>query len=233
LLCILVMQAVQSIQSRFKRARDKAREAAPYMVYEHPVRIDAGDGAYAVRVFAQRTVDGYWAGWLEFLLASRDKPVVRTGRETTQATLRAVAQWSWGVGRDYLGAALQRALRQSGAGQRTQPVLVAHGATVLDEPEGIEYRARIYARRDAHGSWIAWIEFEPQDGHSPVLSTNHESSQPSLNAVIYWALGLEPVFFEGALERAIWWSTLSRRDHKVPVHDEARARQHRRGNRMG
>ena len=48
--------------------------------------------------------------------------------------------------------------------------------------------------------WAAWLEFDRGDGSS--LVTEEETSQPSLTALEYWAGGLEPVYLEGALERA-------------------------------
>jgi hypothetical protein len=36
-----------------------------------------------------------------------------------------------------------------------------------------------------------------------VLSTEQETSQPDRKAVEYWAGGLEPVYLEGALARAL------------------------------
>jgi hypothetical protein len=49
--------------------------------------------------------------------------------------------------------------------------------------------------------WIGWLEFTPlQPG--PSLRTGEETSQPSREAVAYWASGLEAVYLEGALARA-------------------------------
>ena len=36
----------------------------------------------------------------------------------------------------------------------------------------------------------------------PVLQTEQETSQPNEMSVEYWATGLEPIYFEGAFERA-------------------------------
>jgi hypothetical protein len=54
----------------------------------------------------------------------------------------------------------------------------------------------------ADGTWIGWIEFHPTDITKPVLITDQETSQPNQMDVEYWATGLEPVYFEGAFERA-------------------------------
>jgi hypothetical protein len=49
--------------------------------------------------------------------------------------------------------------------------------------------------------WIGWLEFGPT-GRGSILRTGEETSQPSREAVEYWASGLEPVYLEGALVRA-------------------------------
>jgi hypothetical protein len=49
--------------------------------------------------------------------------------------------------------------------------------------------------------WIGWLEFRPTGGGKSV-KTGEETSQPTKDAVAYWATGLEPVFLEGALQRA-------------------------------
>ena len=50
--------------------------------------------------------------------------------------------------------------------------------------------------------WEAWIEFHPEQG-GPIRATDRESTQPNRTAVEYWMSGLEPVYFEGAFERAV------------------------------
>ena len=45
------------------------------------------------------------------------------------------------------------------------------------------------------------LEFRPSGGGKS-LKTGEETSQPSKEAVTYWATGLEPIYLEGALERA-------------------------------
>lgn len=64
------------------------------------------------------------------------------------------------------------------------------------------YIARVYGKRRADGIWEGWLEFHPSDSSGPVLCTPEETSQPSHNAIEYWAFGLEPVYLEGALARA-------------------------------
>lgn len=67
---------------------------------------------------------------------------------------------------------------------------------------GTEYEARVYGAARDDGTWEGWLEFHPVDGSRSVLRTGQETSQPSRATVVYWAGGLEPVYLEGALERA-------------------------------
>jgi hypothetical protein len=64
------------------------------------------------------------------------------------------------------------------------------------------FRARALARQEPEGTWVGWLEFEPTDAPLDAIATGQETSQPNLTAIEYWAGGLEPVYLEGALERA-------------------------------
>jgi hypothetical protein len=81
--------------------------------------------------------------------------------------------------------------------------LIHQHSTVVRTREGTKYRALIYAARRHDGTWSAWIEFQPTDPSRPTLRTDQETSQPDRRAVDYWAGGLEPVYLEGALARAL------------------------------
>lgn len=81
-----------------------------------------------------------------------------------------------------------------------------HSARVRG-PGGVAYEARVYAEPERGGTWKGWLEFHPlpaQAGGAArgVLRTDRETTQPSRDAVDYWAGGLEPVYLEGALARA-------------------------------
>jgi hypothetical protein len=65
------------------------------------------------------------------------------------------------------------------------------------------YTVSSYGEERIDGTWIGWLEFEPLDPDMPTLRTPQETSQPNRGAVEYWASGLEPVYFQGAFERAI------------------------------
>jgi hypothetical protein len=66
--------------------------------------------------------------------------------------------------------------------------------------DGTAFRVRAFAEKRGN-VWIGWLEFRPTRGGKE-LKTGEETSQPTKDAVTYWASGLEPVYLEGALERA-------------------------------
>jgi hypothetical protein len=68
--------------------------------------------------------------------------------------------------------------------------------------DGTTYEALIYGQSRVDGSWIGWLEFVPLTG-GRVLRTGRETSQPDRDALVYWAGGLEPLYLEGALARAL------------------------------
>jgi hypothetical protein len=77
-----------------------------------------------------------------------------------------------------------------------------HTHSVRVYSDGVEYEAHIHGAQRADGTWSGWLEFHPRDGLGPVLRTAQETSQPNRAAVEYWAGGLEPIYFDGALTRA-------------------------------
>lgn len=68
---------------------------------------------------------------------------------------------------------------------------------------GVRYRVHAYGERNEMGSWHGWLVFEPESGGGPVLRTDRETTQPEHEDLVYWASGLEPVYLEGALGRAV------------------------------
>ncbi len=74
---------------------------------------------------------------------------------------------------------------------RFAPVVAADGKT---------YEPRVYAAR-GDITWEGWLVFLPEGGGT-VMVTERETTQPDLDAVRYWATGLEPVYVEGAFARA-------------------------------
>ena len=67
---------------------------------------------------------------------------------------------------------------------------------------GTIYSVRICGEERADGTWEGWLEFYPIDANYPVR-TEQETSQPNRSALEYWADGLEPVYLQGALARAL------------------------------
>jgi hypothetical protein len=72
----------------------------------------------------------------------------------------------------------------------------------LEGSDGQTYAlVRVHAEEEGIRSWAGWIEFVTETGQRVV--TDRETTQPSREAVAYWATGLEPIYLEGALERAV------------------------------
>jgi hypothetical protein len=72
----------------------------------------------------------------------------------------------------------------------------------VTSPDNTTYIVRSYGEERADGTWAGWLEFHPIDASKPGLRTGQETSQPNRVDIEYWATGLEPVYFEGAFERA-------------------------------
>ena len=71
------------------------------------------------------------------------------------------------------------------------------------EAQGTLYVPSVLGTERDDGTWEAWIEFRPADGVGATLVTDRETTQPNRAAVEYWASGLEPVYYEGAFNRAV------------------------------
>ncbi len=80
--------------------------------------------------------------------------------------------------------------------------LLQEYTTVVSGPDDATYTVRSFGEERADGTWTGWIEFYPVDANKPVLTTDQETSQANRTAVEYWATGLEPLYFEGAFDRA-------------------------------
>ena len=80
--------------------------------------------------------------------------------------------------------------------------LLQEYSTPVKDEQGHTYLVRSYGKERLDGTWTGWLEFCPIDAGMPVLQTGQETSQPNRKTVEYWATGLEPVYFEGALTRA-------------------------------
>src|SRR5215510_13581361 len=67
----------------------------------------------------------------------------------------------------------------------------------------VVYFAEAWGEQRADGLWSGWIEFSLPGGDGAVLGTARETTQSNLDTLTYWATGLEPVYLDGALTRAI------------------------------
>ena len=79
------------------------------LIREHHTHIRTPDGiAYVPRTYAQPS-SGRWEAWLEFHPAEGRAPVLKTGRETTQATRDAIEVWASRLEAAYFEGAFARA----------------------------------------------------------------------------------------------------------------------------
>jgi hypothetical protein len=88
-------------------------------------------------------------------------------------------------------------------------VIHVFAGEVADE-DGHLYTARALGDRREDGMWVGWLEFQPRGGRGQPRRTPTETTQANVDALRYWAGGLEPVYLEGALERAITASQVRR-----------------------
>jgi hypothetical protein len=72
----------------------------------------------------------------------------------------------------------------------------------LHDDDGVAYTVTAWGEKTPQGTWEGWLEFYPSDTAKAILRTERETTQPNRTAVEYWASGLEPLYFEGAFERA-------------------------------
>lgn len=80
------------------------------LIHQHSARVRSREGVvYTVRICGERRPDGKWEGWLEFHPEDASRPVLRTGRETTQPEHHDLVYWASGLEAIYLDGALERA----------------------------------------------------------------------------------------------------------------------------
>jgi hypothetical protein len=82
------------------------------------------------------------------------------------------------------------------------PELIFEHSAQVEDADGEVYVPRTYGQARTDGTWVGWIEFHHLDSEGMVLHTGQETSQPNREALVYWASGLEPVYFDGAFTRA-------------------------------
>jgi hypothetical protein len=67
-------------------------------------------------------------------------------------------------------------------------------------PEGVLYAVHVWGRERTDGTWVGWLEFVSPLGSR--MMTDRETTQSKLEDLSYWALGLQPIYLEGAYKRA-------------------------------
>ena len=80
--------------------------------------------------------------------------------------------------------------------------LIHEYSFVYRSEDGTPYVLRAWGEPRRDGTWEGWLELIPADGSGRALRTGRETTQPNRDAVAYWASGLEPIYFEGAFNRA-------------------------------
>lgn len=82
--------------------------------------------------------------------------------------------------------------------------LIHEFASEIADADGHTYTARAMGRqRKGQTVWEGRLEFTPLGGRGMVRRSQVETTQPNREALAYWASGVEAVYLEGALERAI------------------------------
>lgn len=83
--------------------------------------------------------------------------------------------------------------------------LVHEREIALSAPDGTLYdRALVYAEPNGRTTWAGFIEFVPaKGGGNRLVRTGHETTQSNIEGVAYWGTGLEMVYLDGALARAV------------------------------
>jgi hypothetical protein len=70
------------------------------------------------------------------------------------------------------------------------------------DDDGQTHTVQLYGRSRPGDTWEAWLVFvRGSDGAR--FATATETTQPSAEAVLYWATGLTSAYFEGAFRRAV------------------------------
>jgi len=86
----------------------------------------------------------------------------------------------------------------------TMDELIHEFTNEIADADGHLYAARAMGRRGKGRTvWEGWLEFTPAGGRGMVRRSQIETTQPNREALAYWASGVEPVYLEGALGRAI------------------------------
>ncbi len=81
-----------------------------------------------------------------------------------------------------------------------QVTLIHHFVEPFRDGGGTMWNVRVLGQERDDGTWVGWLEFtNPLYG---TLRTDRETTQSNIDGLTYWATGLEPVYLQGALDRA-------------------------------
>jgi hypothetical protein len=81
------------------------------------------------------------------------------------------------------------------------PALVRTLSEPFRAEDGATYTVAVVGQERSDGTWIGWLEFVGDDGHT-ARRTARETTQSSQEHLAYWATGLQPSYLEGAFSRA-------------------------------
>lgn len=160
---------------------------------------------YRASAWGEPGEDGTWLGWLE-LAPQQGGETLRTDRETTQPDRRALEYWASVGPRTGPGPSPWHGiwrLPPPEGGAETMPERIHVFSSEVAADTGTRYRASVWGEQREDGTWFGWLELAPGNGEHPSLLTGRETTQPNRRALEYWATGIEPVYLEGALDRAL------------------------------
>ena len=91
--------------------------------------------------------------------------------------------------------------------ERRRPRAVGHPEVIYERPhsisrDGSEYLVVVIGVERDDGTWGGWIQFRDVEGDR-TMRTAQETSQPNRDALEYWASGIEDVYLDDALRRAM------------------------------
>jgi hypothetical protein len=82
------------------------------------------------------------------------------------------------------------------------PELIHEFKNHVESENGVRYSVMVYGECRTDGNWEGWLEFRPENALAGIR-TGRETTQPDRSALVYWASGLEPIYLEGAFDRAL------------------------------
>jgi hypothetical protein len=140
---------------------------------------------YRPRAFGDRQADGSWDGWLVFFPVSGGRAIA-SDRETTQATLDALAVWASSVTLVYLEGALARALR------------IDRQPSIVDQLNAAEYQALLDADQLETAAQIDHAAADAARGDAERLRRERLATESALAANEEAAANLDAEVHEAA-----------------------------------